>query len=124
MEIQPMKYLMLIKHSESIRNEPIPQALMDAVGEFVGDKMKSGVVKDTAGLKPSAEGFRIRSKGNRLTVTDGPFTEGKELVGGYAMIESASKDEAMNLAREFMDLHRLHWPEFECECEVRPLEDM
>jgi hypothetical protein len=124
MEMQPMKYLMLIKHSESIRNEPIPQALMDAVGEFVGDKMKSGEVKDTAGLKPSAEGFRIRSKANRLTVTDGPFTEGKELVGGYAMIEVASKDEAMKLARKFMDLHRLHWPEFECECEVRPLEDM
>jgi hypothetical protein len=119
-----MKYLMLIKHSESIRNEPIPQPLMDAVGEFVGEKMKSGVVKDTAGLKPSVQGFRIRSKGNRLTVTDGPFTEGKELVGGYAMIEVASKDEATKLAREFMDLHRLHWPEFECECEVRPLEDM
>jgi hypothetical protein len=117
-----MKYLMLVKHSESIRNEPIPQALMDAMGEFVGEKMKSGVVKDTAGLKPTAEGFRVRSRGNRLTVTDGPFAEGKEVVGGYALVEVASKEEAMKLAREFMELHRLHWPEFECESEVRPVE--
>jgi hypothetical protein len=116
-----MKFLMMIKHSEN-HSEPIPQALMDAMGPFVEEGLKSGKVKDTAGLKPTAEGFRIRSKGNRLTVTDGPFTEGKEVVGGYAMVEVASKDEAMKLAREFMELHRKHWPAFECECEVRPVE--
>jgi hypothetical protein len=119
-----MKYLMLIKGSESYRNEPIPQALMDAMDEFVTESMKSGVVKDTAGLKPTAEGFRVRSSRNRLKVTDGPFTETKEVVGGYALVEVASKEEAMKMAREFMELHRLHWPAFECECEVRPLEDM
>ena len=116
-----MKYLMMIKHSEN-HKEPIPQALMDAMGPFVEQGMKSGKVKDTAGLRPTAEGFRIRSKGKRLTVTDGPFTEGKEVVGGYAMVEVASKAEAMELAREFMELHRVHWPAFECECEVRPVE--
>ena len=119
-----MKFLMLIKHSESYRNEAIPQALMDAMGEFVSEGFKSGVVKDTAGLKPTAEGFRVRSSGNRLTVTDGPFTETKEVVGGYALVEVGSREEAMKLAREFMELHRLHWPAFEGECEVRPLEDM
>ena len=119
-----MKYLMLIKGSESYRNEAIPQALMDAMGEFVTESMKSGVVKDTAGLKPTAEGFRVRSSKNRLTVTDGPFTETKEVVGGYALAEFASRDEAMKMARQFMELHRLHWPAFEGECEVRPLEDM
>ena len=46
-----MKYLMMIKHSESYRGEPIPQALMDAMGEFVAQSFKSGVLKDTAGLK-------------------------------------------------------------------------
>ena len=55
-------------------------------------------------------------------MTDGPFTETKEVVGGYAMCEFASRDEAMKMAREFMELHRLHWPAFEGECEVRPLE--
>jgi hypothetical protein len=119
-----MKFLMLIKHSESYRNEAIPQALMDAMGEFVSEGFKSGVVKDTAGLKPTAEGFRVRSSGNRLTVTDGPFTETKEVVGGYALVEVGSREEAMKLAREFMELHRVHWPAFEGECDVRPLEDM
>jgi hypothetical protein len=119
-----VKYLMLIKHSESNRNEPIPQGLQDAMGEFVGESFKSGILKDTAGLKPTSEGFRIRSSGNRLKVTDGPFTEAKEVVGGYALVDVGSKEEAMKLARHFMELHRVHWPAFECECEVRPLEDM
>jgi hypothetical protein len=101
-----MKYLMLIKHSESYRGEPIPQALMDAMGEFV------------------TEGFRVRSSGGRLKVTDGPFTEAKEIVGGYALVEVASREEALKVARQFMELHRVHWPAFEGECEVRPLEDM
>jgi hypothetical protein len=119
-----VKYLMLIKHSESTGNEAIPQALLDAMGEFVGESMKSGVLKDTAGLKPTAEGFRIRSSRKRLTTTDGPFTESKEVIGGYALVEVGSKEEAMKVARQFMELHRVHWPDFECECEVRPLEDM
>ena len=118
-----MKYLMLIKHAESYRGEPIPQALMDAMGEFVTEGLKSGVLKDTAGLKASAEGFRVRSSGGRLQVTDGPFTEAKELVGGYALVEVKSEEEAQKVARQFMELHRVHWPEFEGECEVRPLED-
>ena len=119
-----MKYLMLIKSSESYRNEGIPQALMDAMGKFVTESFKSGVLKDTAGLTPTDQGFRIRSSKNRLIVTDGPFTETKEVVGGYALAEFASRDEAMKMAREFMELHRKHWPAFEGECEVRPLENM
>ncbi len=117
-----MKFLMLIKHSESYRNQKIPQALMDAMGEFVGEGLESGVLKETAGLKPTAEGFRVRSSGKRLKVTDGPFTEAKEIIGGYAMVEVASKEEALKTAREFMELHRVHWPEFEGECEVRQLD--
>ena len=119
-----MKFLMLIKHTESYRNQAIPKALNDAMGEFVTDGFKSGVLKDTAGLKPTAEGFRVRSSGNRLKVTDGPFTEAKEIIGGYAMVEVASREEALKVARGFMELHRVHWPEFEGECEVRQLEDM
>ena len=115
---------MMIKHSENHRNDPVPQALQDAMGEFVGDSFKSGILKDTGGLKPTSEGFRIRSRKNRLTVTDGPFTEGKEVVGGYALVEVGSKEEAMKLAEQFMELHRLHWPDFECECEVRSVEGM
>jgi hypothetical protein len=119
-----MKCLMLIKHAESHRAEPIPQALMDAMGDFVTEGFKSGVLKDTAGLKSTADGFQVRSSGNRLKVTDGPFTESKEVVGGYAMVEVGSREEALEFARQFMELHRVHWPAFEGECEVRPLEDM
>jgi hypothetical protein len=61
-----MKCLMLIKHSESYRQETIPQALMDAMGEFVNEGFKSGVLKDTAGLKPTAEGFQVRSSRGQL----------------------------------------------------------
>ena len=119
-----MKYLMLIKHSESYRSQPIPQGLMDAMGEFVAEGFKSGVLKDTAGLKATAEGSRIRSSGGKLHVTDGPFTEAKEVVGGYALVEVKSKEEALEVARQFMELHRVHWPAFDGECEVRPVEDM
>lgn len=118
-----MKYLMLIKHSESYRSQAIPQGLMDAMGEFVNEGLKSGVLKDTAGLKGTAEALRIRSSGGKLKVTDGPFTEAKEVVGGYALVEVKSREEAHDLARQFMELHRVHWPAFEGECEVRPLEN-
>jgi hypothetical protein len=119
-----MKYLMLIKHTESYRSDPIPQALMDAMGEFVSESFSSGVLKDTAGLKASADGFRVRLGGGKLKVTDGPFTESKEVVGGYALVEVPSREEALRVARDFMELHRKHWPSFEGECEVRPLEEM
>jgi hypothetical protein len=119
-----MKYLMMIKHSESYRGEPIPQALMDAMGEFVTESFKSGVLKDTGGLKPTSEGFRVRLSNKQLKVIDGPFTESKEVVGGYAIVEVASREEALKIARQFMELHRQHWPTFEGESEVRPLEDM
>ena len=117
-----MKFLMLIKHAESYRSESIPQGLMDAMGEFVTANLKSGVLKETAGLQPTRAGFRIRSSGGTLSMTDGPFSETKEVIGGYALVETKSRQEALAMARQFMEIHRVHWPEFEGECEVRPLE--
>jgi len=119
-----MKYLMLIKSSESYRNEQIPQGLMEAMGKFVTEEMAKGTIKETAGLQPSKAGFRITSKSGKLHTTDGPFAESKEIVGGYAIGEFPSEKEARAMAREFMELHRIHWPEFEGTCEVRPLEEM
>jgi hypothetical protein len=118
-----MKYLMLIKHAENYRSQSIPKELQDAMGEFVAEGFKSGALKDTAGLKGTAEGFRVRSSRGKLKVTDGPFTEAKEVIGGYALVEAGSKAEALDLARDFMELHRVHWPAFEGECEVRPLDE-
>lgn len=119
-----MKHLIIIRHAETFRSEPMPAGFLDAVGKFVDDSFKSGVLKDTAGLKPTSEGVRVRTKDGRLHVTDGPFTEAKEIIGGYAMIDVSSKEEALEFAREFMELHRAHWPVFEGECEVRGLENM
>jgi len=118
-----MKYMMFIKHDESYRSQAIPQGLLDAMGKFVDESFKSGILKDTAGLKGTADGFRIRSSGGKLSVTDGPFAEAKEVVGGYALVEVGSREEAMKVATQFMELHRVHWPEFDGVCEVRPLED-
>jgi hypothetical protein len=118
-----MKCMMFIKHAESTAPLDVPKALNDAMGVFIEASMKSGILKDTAGLKRTAEGFRVRSRGGKLSVTDGPFTEAKEVVGGYAVVEVPSREKALEVAREFMELHRRHWPSFECECEVRPLDE-
>jgi cytochrome c oxidase subunit 2 len=66
---------------------------MDAMDTFVAEGLKTGVLKDTAGLKSTAEAFRVRSSGGKLKVTDGPFTEAKEVVGGYALVEVKSKED-------------------------------
>ena len=118
-----MKYLMMIKHSEAHRSMEIPAGLYEAMGKFVEESFKSGILKDTAGLKRTPDGWRIRSHGGKLTRTDGPFTESKEVVGGYAIVETKTKEEAEALANQFMELHRIHVPDFECECEVRPIEE-
>ena len=118
-----MKYLMFIRASERYRGDDIPQGLLEAMGTFVEEGFKSGVLKDTGGLKESSEGFRIRSRSGKLHATDGPFTESKEIIGGYALLDVKSREEAREFARRFMELHLVHWPEFDGECEARPMED-
>ena len=119
-----MRYMMFIKHTEDYRMETVPQSLFDAMGEFVGEAMKNGSLIDTAGLQPTSKGKKVRLSGGKISVIDGPFTETKEIVGGYALVEARTYDEAISLATRFMDLHRIHWPAFQGECEVRPLENM
>jgi hypothetical protein len=118
-----MKFLMMIKHADALQFEP-PQSLMDAMGKFVAEGFSKGWLKDTAGLKPTKDGVQIRSRGGKLHVTDGPFTEAKEIVGGYAIVETKTREEALEIANRFMELHRIHVPEFDCVSEVRPCDDM
>ncbi len=117
-----MRYMMLIKHTEDYRDKTIPPSLMEAMGEFVGEKMKKGKIVETNGLKSSHKGKKVQLRGEQLHVIDGPFTESKEIVGGYAIVEVESDQEALDLATQFMELHRIHWPEFEGESELRPVE--
>lgn len=118
-----MKYMSFIRHSESYRNSPPPTALLEAMDKFVEKSFKDGTVVDTGGLLASKDGFRIRISKGELRVTDGPFTESKEVIGGWAILNAASKAEALRIATEFMELHRKHWPGFEGESEVRPIEE-
>jgi hypothetical protein len=117
-----MRYMMFIKHTEDYRGKTIPPALIEAMGEFIGEYTKKGKFIDGAGLKSSHKGKRVQLRGGKLHVVDGPFTESKELVGGYAIIEVESDKEALDIAKQFMELHRIHWPAFEGESELRPFE--
>jgi hypothetical protein len=118
-----MKYLTFIRHAESYRQSGPPAALMEAMGKFVEKSLKDGVLVDTGGLLPSKDGVRVRLANGKITVTDGPFTESKEVIGGWAILETGSKVEAVRIATEFMELHRKYWPEFDGESEVRPMFD-
>jgi len=118
-----MKYLTFIRHAESYRESRPPPALLEAMGKFVQKSLKDGTLVDTGGLLPTADGVRVRLTKGKITVTDGPFTESKEVVGGWAILSVASKAEAIRIATEFMELHRKYWPEFEGESEVRGMFD-
>jgi hypothetical protein len=116
-----MKYLTFIRHSESYRQSGPPAALMEAMGKFVEKSLKDGILVETGGLMPSKDGVRIRLANGKITVTDGPFTESKEVIGGWAILKTDSKAEAVRIATEFMELHRKYWPGFDGESEVRPM---
>jgi hypothetical protein len=116
-----MKYLAFIRASESFREAGPPPAFMEAMGQIVQKSLQDGSLVDTGGLLPSKEGFRVRLKKGAISVTDGPFTESKEVIGGWAILKVDSKAEALRIAQELMELHRKHWPEFEGESEVRPM---
>ena len=118
-----MRYMMLIKHPGDYDIKDVPQALFAAMGPFVEEYAKKGVFVDGGGLKPLKNATRVRVAGGKVTITDGPFAEAKEVVGGYSVVECQSHAEAVEIARGFMELHRIHWPEFQGESEVRPFED-
>ena len=117
-----MKYLSFVRSSEKYRDVKPPAAIMEAMGKLIEKFSKDGSLVDTGGLAPSRDGFRMRLANGHLTTTDGPFAESKEVIGGWAILKADTNDEILRFTTEFMDLHRKHWPEFEFECEVRPIE--
>jgi hypothetical protein len=107
-----MKYIamvMLDRNSEAASNYeagmPPNQKLEAAMGKHMEEMTKRGVLLDVGGLLPLAKGARVRAAGGKLTVTDGPFIESKELVGGYAILRAKSKEEAIELGKAFMKIH-------------------
>jgi hypothetical protein len=116
-----MRFMMLVKTPES--GPPSPE-LMAAVGRLSQEMAQKGVLLEMGGLAPSASGARIRLAQARLTVVDGPFTESKELVGGFAVLQASSKAEAVELGQRFMQVHAdILGPEGVVELEIREMFD-
>jgi len=116
-----MRFITMVKSSEDPSLGPPPKALMEAIGKLGEDAAKAGVMVEMGGLLPTAMGARLRISGGKLTVTDGPFSEAKEVIGGYAVYSVKTKDEAVAWAKRFMNLHKQHWPGWEGETELRQL---
>src|SRR5258705_10507752 len=95
-----MKFLSLYKSAE--RNTPPSQEEMSKMGKLIEDGFKAGWLVATEGCLPSALGARVRHSGEKISVTDGPFTEAKEWVGGFAILRTSSKRDAIQLAKEFL----------------------
>lgn len=113
------RYLSLVQIDESTApaEGPSPE-LMQRMGELIEEMTKAGVLLDTAGLTPSAQGARVHFSGGRTSVTDGPFTESKEVVGGYAIVQCKDMAEAVEWTKRFLQVHEEHWT---VTCEVREI---
>ena len=116
-----MRFMTLIKAAEKSKMGPPPLALLQAITALGDQAKQTGVLIDTAGLLPTAAGARIRLDGGTISTSEGPFGSGHEIVGGYAIFEVPSKQEAIVWAKRFMALHKEHWSGWEGETEVRQL---
>jgi hypothetical protein len=107
----------MIRVDENTGQVPSEQ-LMHDMGKLIEEMTREGTLVRTAGLRPSAEGTRVRLRRGQLSTVDGPFGETKEVVGGFAILEAPSKREAIELTKRFL---RVHGDEWDIECEVRQL---
>ena len=113
-----MRFLSMIRIDENSGQVP-SQQLMDDMGKLIEDMTRERVLIRTAGLRPTAEGARVRLRKGELSTIDGPFTETKEVIGGFAILEAKSMQEAIELTKRFLRIHGDAW---EIECEVRPID--
>jgi hypothetical protein len=111
-----MRFLSLIRVQENTGKQP-SERMMSEMGKLLTEMKGNGKLLDTAGLAPTANGKRVRLRGGRISVVDGPFTETKEVVGGYAMLNAESLEEAIALTQRFVELHVADG--WELDCEVR-----
>ena len=114
-----MKFLSLIRINENSGKVPC-ERLMTDMGKLIDEMTRTGVLRDTAGLRPTSEAVRVRLSRGKLSTVDGPFVETKEVIGGYAILETQSRKEAVDLTKRFLAIHGDEW---EIECEVRQLEE-
>ncbi|MFI1918884.1 YciI family protein [Nocardia sp. NPDC020380] len=112
-----MRHLMLIRLDPNQAPDGPDERLVADMTALIEDMTKAGVLLDTAGL--SQETTRIRQTGGVQTVTDGPFTESKEIIGGYCLLQTRTREEALEWARRFLNVHG---PEWDIELEVRAID--
>jgi len=98
-----MRFLCLYKPNKP-EGGPPSQKEMDEMGKYMEESFKSGVLLSAEGCMSSASGARVRLAGGKITITDGPFTESKELIGGFAIIQAASKQEAIEHTKQFLKI--------------------
>jgi hypothetical protein len=121
-----MRFMMLVKATpESEAGLPPNPELMAAIGRLTEEQLASGklvAMLDGGGLLPSSRSARVKLAGGRVATVDGPFAEAKELVGGYAIMEARSMEDALELGRQFMQVHAdVMGAAYEGELEIRPL---
>lgn len=107
--------------TQSAGSPPMPPGFIEAMAKSAQEAQRAGTLLDTGGLAPITRSTRVRLANGQVTVIDGPFTEAKEVVGGYGVVEAASQDEAVQGAVWLMNMHREHWPGWEGEVEVRQI---
>jgi hypothetical protein len=115
-----MRFMMMVKHAEK-NSGPPPKAFMDAMTKISEEAVKNGTMVLSGGLAPTAISTRVRLSQGQVTPIDGPFTETKEIVGGFAILDFQSREEAIQSAISFMGLHKTYWPGWEGETEVRQI---
>jgi hypothetical protein len=119
MEHFTMRYMYLVR---SVHSGPPPQRLIEEIGKVAERARKAGTMIDTGGLLPlDMGGARVRLAGGKLDVIDGPFAESKEVIGGYAIFDFPTREEALASMVDFMTLHQKYGEGWEGECEMRPM---
>jgi hypothetical protein len=114
-----MQFMTMLKARED--GGAPPPDFLDAMGAYIAGVAASGKLITTGGLLPSSAGAEVRATAGKVVVTHGPFTEATELVGGYAIFDVDSRDEAITMATEFVRLHVDHWPGWEGAAEIRQI---
>jgi hypothetical protein len=116
-----MRYLVFVKMAEDVGEAP--PALQEAMGQAMAEAFAAGSMIDAGGLYPTAQSTEIRVRNGAVSQTDGPYAEAKEVVGGYAILEARSPEEAVEGARRVAQIHVDFWPGWEGSVEVRRISE-
>ena len=112
-----MKYMSFVK-GPVVPMDQVPAALFEAMDAHIQQEAAKGHFISGGGLWPSKDSFKMNIRGGKIVVTDGPFTETKEVIGGFAILSYDTREEAVEATKAFMDLHVKHWPEWEGTSEM------